>query len=123
MLTRSTQTAAAQPFEPPNLIQGASAAFVALRAQRAAPAALLLVPAPHVAPPAPRSLAPSSFAGADPTDVPFSSALVGAAHAALCAILPGNPSAWTPPAPEKPLAHAQAADRKRPAETEWGMYI
>ncbi|KAJ7471307.1 hypothetical protein B0H11DRAFT_1867928 [Mycena galericulata] len=117
-------TAAAQPFEPPNLLQGASAAFVALRAQHIAPAALLLVPAPHIAPPAPRALATSSTADVDPTDVPFSPGLVGTAHAALGAILPeSNASAWTPPAPGKTLSNSQPGARKRPAETEWGMYI
>jgi len=114
-------TTAAQSFEPPNLVQGASAAFVALRAQRASPAALLLVPAPHIASPAPRTLTLSSVTHADPSDAPFSPSLVGAAHAALFTILPaGNASAWTLPASEK---HTQLAARKRPAESELGMYI
>ncbi|KAJ7446868.1 hypothetical protein B0H11DRAFT_1672956, partial [Mycena galericulata] len=69
-------TAAAQPFGLANLLQGASAAFIA-RAQHTAPATLLLVPKPHIATPDPRALATSSIADVDSTDVPLSLGLVG----------------------------------------------
>ncbi|KAF7368956.1 hypothetical protein MVEN_00221900 [Mycena venus] len=46
-------TSIAQPFAAPNLVQSTSAAFVALRAEHSASATLLLIPAPHVAPPRP----------------------------------------------------------------------
>ncbi|KAJ7198814.1 hypothetical protein GGX14DRAFT_665241 [Mycena pura] len=111
-------TSAAHLFAPPNLVRTTSAAFVALRAERACPAVLLLVPTPHVAPPAPRALAPSSFAHLEDAWMP---ALVRTAHAALFGLFGDQRTPpWTDPAPEKPSA-AQA--RKRPADSELNMYI
>ncbi|KAJ7658967.1 hypothetical protein B0H17DRAFT_1096420 [Mycena rosella] len=115
-------TSSAQPFAPPNLVQATSAAFLALRAQRSAAATLVLVPAPHIAPPAPRVLEPSSFAHLADDPVAWAPALVRTAHALSFAALaePGKDAAWTAPAPEK--AHPAAQEqRKRP--TEFGMYI
>ncbi|KAJ7139042.1 hypothetical protein C8R44DRAFT_763738 [Mycena epipterygia] len=111
---------AAQPFATPNLVQSTSAAFVALQAQRTAPATLVLVPAPHIAPPAPRTLEPSSFAHLADDPVPWPPALVRSAHALVFAAL-ADPAKhpWTAPAPEKLRPASQ--DRKRP--TEFGMYI
>ncbi|KAJ7131691.1 hypothetical protein C8R43DRAFT_1024300 [Mycena crocata] len=115
-------TSAAQPFAPPNLVQSASAAFVAIQAERAASASLLLVPAPHIAPPAPRTVEPSDFTQLAESPAPWGPALVRTAHSALLAVLgkEDKTHAWTEPAPEKPHA---AAQRKRPAEDEAGMYI
>ncbi|KAJ7021034.1 hypothetical protein C8F04DRAFT_1013612 [Mycena alexandri] len=115
----SAFTSLAQPFAAPNLIQSTSAAFVALRAERMATAALVLVPAEQVTPPAPRDLAPSDFSHwNDPA--PWTAAPVRTAHALLSAALGEQVNAWTEPAPEKPSA---AQTRKRPTETEVGMYI
>ncbi|KAJ6551606.1 hypothetical protein B0H19DRAFT_1158261 [Mycena capillaripes] len=113
-------TSAAQPFAAPNLVQSTAAAFVALRAERAAPATLVLVPAPHVAPPAPRTLAPSDFSHWD-DPAPWAPGPVRTAHALLFAALgeQGTPG-WSEPAPEKASA-TQA--RKRPADEDLGMYI
>ncbi|KAJ7489551.1 hypothetical protein FB451DRAFT_1081218 [Mycena latifolia] len=115
-------TSSAQLFAPPNLVQATSAALIALRAQRAAPATLVLVPAPHIAPPAPRALEPSNFAHLTDDLVPWPPALVRTAHTLVFAALaePGKDVAWTAPAPEKPHPVAQE-QRKRP--TEFGMYI
>jgi len=113
-------TSVAQPFAAPNLVQSASAAFVALRAENSASATLLLVPAAHVTPPAPRDLAPSDFSHwNDPA--PWAPAPIRTAHELLFAALgeQGTP-AWKEPAPEKPSA-GQA--RKRPTDTDVGMYI
>ncbi|KAF8218295.1 hypothetical protein K438DRAFT_1702894 [Mycena galopus ATCC 62051] len=113
-------TSAAQPFAAPNLVQSASAAFVALRAERSASATLLLVPAPHVTPPVPRDLAPSDFSHWD-DPAPWAPATVRTAHTLLFAALGehGTPS-WKEPAPEKPSA---GRARKRPSDAEAGMYI
>ncbi|KAJ7148641.1 hypothetical protein C8R43DRAFT_512671 [Mycena crocata] len=122
----SALTSAAQPFAPPNLVQSVSAAFVAIQAERAVAVAtktatLLLVPASHIAPPAPRSLEPSNFAHLAESPAPWGPVLVRAAHAALFAVLGEDKThAWTEPTPEKPQA---AAQRKRPAEDDAGMYI
>ncbi|KAJ7100636.1 hypothetical protein B0H15DRAFT_816764 [Mycena belliarum] len=117
----SSLTSSAQPFAPPNLVTATAAAFVALRAQRAAPATLVLVPAPHIAPPAPRALEPSSFAHFADAPAPWPPALVSTAHALVFAALgePGKDAAWTTPAPEKSSLPGQ--ERKRPVE--FGMYI
>ncbi|KAJ7646594.1 hypothetical protein FB45DRAFT_890851 [Roridomyces roridus] len=114
-------TSAAQPLEPPNLVQGASAAFISLRVQSSSPVTLLLVPAPHIAPAAPRTLSSSSVPDADPSDVPFAPSLVASAHATLFTLLPpGKPTTWVAPASGK---GTQLAARKRPAESDFGMYI
>ncbi|KAJ6567564.1 hypothetical protein DFH09DRAFT_1155780 [Mycena vulgaris] len=112
----------AQPFAPPNLVQSTSAAFLALRAQRTASAALVLVPSPRIAPPAPRALEPSSFAHLADNPIPWLPALVRTSHALVFDVLaePGKDAVWTAPAPEKPRPGA-AQERKRP--TEFGMYI
>ncbi|KAJ7176508.1 hypothetical protein C8R46DRAFT_38643 [Mycena filopes] len=115
----SALTSAAEPFAAPNLVQSTSAAFVALRAERTSPATLVLVPADQVTPPAPRDLAPSDFSHwNDPA--PWTPAPVRTAHALLSAALDEQGTAWIEPAPEKPTA---AQTRKRPTETEMGMYI
>ncbi|KAJ7231285.1 hypothetical protein B0H12DRAFT_211030 [Mycena haematopus] len=113
-------TSASQPFAAPNLVLSASAAFVALRAEHSAPATLLLVPAPHVTPPAPRDLTPSNFSHWD-DPAPWAPTIVRTAHALLFAALGEQGTLpWKEPVPEKPSA-GQA--RKRPADTEVGMYI
>ncbi|KAJ7653303.1 hypothetical protein DFH06DRAFT_1205270 [Mycena polygramma] len=113
-------TSAAEPFAAPNLVQSAAAAFVALRAERTAPATLILVPTPHIAPPAPRALAPSDFSHWD-DPAPWVPAPVRTAHGLLFAALGKQPTrAWTEPAPEKPSA---SQSRKQPTDTELSMYI
>ncbi|KAJ6568456.1 hypothetical protein B0H10DRAFT_1840949 [Mycena sp. CBHHK59/15] len=115
-----TQKAGAQPFAPPNLVQSTSAAFVALQTQRGAPATLVLLPAPHIAPAAPRTLERSNFAHWDEDAVHWAPATVRAAQALAFGAL-GEPGrdAWTAPTREEKPSAAQ--ERKKPVE--FGMYI
>ncbi|KAJ7049480.1 hypothetical protein C8F01DRAFT_1036518, partial [Mycena amicta] len=107
-----------QPFASPNLIQSASAAFVAHQAERFLPATVFLVPAPYIAPPAPRTLAASNFARLQDDSIPWDHQLLQRAHKLLGKALGGDeiPS-WTAPPPEKP-----SAARVRPeTEAEFSM--
>ncbi|KAK7044825.1 membrane-bound transcription factor site-2 protease-like protein [Favolaschia claudopus] len=116
----TTLSSAAQPFATPNLVQSTSAAFVAHRAEQSASATLLLVPAPHITPPAPRELSSSDYSLSGDT-TSWSSAHVRTAHALLFAELGEQvASTWKEPPAEKPTA---GRARKRPIDTDIGMYI
>ncbi|KAF7303713.1 Membrane-bound transcription factor site-2 protease-like [Mycena indigotica] len=116
----------AQPFAPPNLVQSASAAFVAHQAERSRHARLFLFPTSFVGSPAPRDLVPSHrlVLHEDGLGV-WDDILLTTAHKLLCQSLM-NPgpiqavSSWTTPPPKKP-----SAARARPvgSEAEYSMYI
>ncbi|KAF7324833.1 Membrane-bound transcription factor site-2 protease-like [Mycena kentingensis (nom. inval.)] len=112
-------THTAEPFSPPNLIQSASAAFVAQQAEQFKSAALLLVPAPSIPAPAPRTLASTSLARLENT-APFDPEHLRVAHNLLAKLVGDASSApWTTPPPEKP-----SATRARPeTDAELSMYI
>ncbi|KAJ7251234.1 hypothetical protein C8J57DRAFT_1352473 [Mycena rebaudengoi] len=111
----------AQLFAPPNLVQSTSAAFVALCATVDTPATLLLLPAPHIAAAAPRTLEPANFAHLleeEPVHWPVETVRT-AQVLAFAALGEQGKDAWTAPKGEDKGAATQV--RKKPVE--FGMYI
>ncbi|CAK5274303.1 unnamed protein product, partial [Mycena citricolor] len=109
---------AADLFSPPNLVQSTSASFVAQQAQRGLSATLLLVPAPHVQLAPPRDLIESHFSHWDEDGDPWNPILVSRAHELLFRSLDVDCQPWNAPGAVKP-----SAKRRRPTDSESGMYI
>lgn len=123
----AVQATAPQLFAPPNLLQSTSASFMALAALSSAEssgtlaASLILLPSPRIPPPAPATLAPSSFAELGSDDSPWSAETMQVASQALLAAAGDNATlTWESKGKSK---ESKASASRRGDVGDGGMYI
>lgn len=125
--TTSTNTeplpnGAAHPFSPPNLIQSASASFLAILSIKQLPGTLILLPSPHIPHPAPRTIAQANFLRLSQDDIEWSTDTIRSAQDLLFQFATGE-LAGLPKWDHTPSNSNTTSSRKRFEVGEGGMYI
>lgn len=113
---------AAHPFSPPNLIQSASASFLAILSIKQLSGTLILLPSPHIPRPAPRTIAQANFLRLSQDDIEWSTDTIRSAQDLLFQFAIGE-STGQPKWDHAPSNSNNTLSRKRFEVGEGGMYI
>jgi len=110
----------AQLFAPPNLLQSTTASFLSILSITESNGTAVLLPSPHIPPPPPRQIAPSSISHLAQDDVEWASQLINDAQTLVFRTIGEEiKHSWTPPSNQT----KQKLPKRNTEIGEGGMYI